>query len=80
MPKIRLNSIELYYEEYGDGEEVIILLHGFLSSSKMWSNSCVPDLMKRYRVYAVDARGMVILTKLKPGVIYRRWLLIFIIL
>lgn len=57
MPKIKLNSIELYYEEYGDGEGVVILLHGFLSSSKMWSNSFVPDLMKRYKVYAIDARG-----------------------
>ena len=57
MPKIKLNSIELYYEEYGDGEGAVILLHGFLSSLKMWSNSYVPDLMKRYKVYAIDARG-----------------------
>ncbi|MGV7223963.1 MAG: alpha/beta fold hydrolase [Nitrospinales bacterium] len=67
MPKIKLNSIELYYEEYGDGEEVIILLHGFLSSSKMWSNSCVPDLMKRYRVYTIDARGHGNSNKVKTG-------------
>jgi pimeloyl-ACP methyl ester carboxylesterase len=67
MPKIKLNSIELYYEEYGDGEEVIILLHGFLSSLKMWSNSCVPDLMKRYKVYAIDARGHGNSNKVKIG-------------
>jgi pimeloyl-ACP methyl ester carboxylesterase len=47
MPEIELNSIKLYYEEYGVGEEVIILLHGFLSSSKMWANNYIPDLMKR---------------------------------
>jgi pimeloyl-ACP methyl ester carboxylesterase len=57
MPKIDLNNIELYYEEYGDGEKTIILLHGFLSSSRMWTNKYVPDLMKRYKVYTIDVRG-----------------------
>jgi pimeloyl-ACP methyl ester carboxylesterase len=47
----------LYYEEYGNGEEVVILLHSFLSSSKMWSNNYIPDLMKRYKVYTIDVRG-----------------------
>ena len=67
MPKIELNSIELYYEEYGDGEEVVILLHGFLSSSKMWANNYVPDLMKRYKVYAIDVRGHGNSNKVKIG-------------
>jgi len=57
MLKIELNNIELYYEEYGDGEETVILLHGFLSSSKMWSNNYVPALIKRYKVYTIDVRG-----------------------
>ncbi|UCH66140.1 MAG: alpha/beta hydrolase [Ignavibacterium sp.] len=57
MPKINLNNIELYYEEYGNSKDVIILLHSFLSSSKMWLNNYVPDLMKRYKVYTIDARG-----------------------
>ena len=57
MPKIELNNIELYYEEYGDGKETVILLHGFLSSSKMWSNTYVPALIKRYKVYTIDVRG-----------------------
>ena len=57
MPKIKLNNIKLYYKEYGDGEEVVILLHGFLSSIKMWANNYVPDLMKGYKVYAIDVRG-----------------------
>ena len=67
MPKIELNSTELYYEEYGDGDEVVILLHGFLSSSKMWANNYVPDLMKRYKVYAIDARGHGNSNKVKIG-------------
>ena len=57
MTKIELNSIELYYEEYGNVEEVVILLHGFLSSSKMWTNNYIPNLMKRYKVYTIDVRG-----------------------
>jgi len=57
MSKIELNSIELYYEEYGNGEKVIILLHGFLSSSKMWKNNYIPYLMKRYKIYTIDLRG-----------------------
>jgi pimeloyl-ACP methyl ester carboxylesterase len=57
MPKIELNSIELYYEEYGNEEEVVILLHSFLSSSKMWANNYIPDLVKRYKVYTIDLRG-----------------------
>jgi pimeloyl-ACP methyl ester carboxylesterase len=57
MQKIELNGIELYYEEYGNGEEVFILLHSFLSSSKMWANIYIPDLINRYKVYTIDLRG-----------------------
>jgi len=32
MPKIKLNRIELYYEKHGNGEEAVIVLHGFPSS------------------------------------------------
>ena len=67
MPKIALNSIELYYEEHGGGEDVVILLHGFLSSSKMWAYDYVPDLMKRYKVYTVDLRGHGKSNKVKIG-------------
>jgi pimeloyl-ACP methyl ester carboxylesterase len=67
MPHIELNSIELYYEEGGAGEEVVILLHGFLSSSKMWANNYVPELTKRYKVYAIDVRGHGNSNKVKYG-------------
>ncbi len=67
MPKIELNNIELYYEEYGDGEAVVILLHGFLSSSKMWANDYVPKFARRYKVYAIDVRGHGNSSKVKIG-------------
>ena len=57
MPKIKLGNFELYYEEHGNGEDIVILLHGFLSSSKMWAKNYIPDLMKMYKIYAVDLRG-----------------------
>lgn len=57
MPKIELNNIELYYEEYGHGDDIVILLHGFLSSSKMWANNYIPDLKKRFKIYTIDVRG-----------------------
>ena len=57
MPGIELNNIELYYEEYGDGEDIVVLLHCFLSSSKMWIRDYIPELSKRYKVYAIDVRG-----------------------
>ena len=57
MPKIELNGIEMYYEKYGNGGDVIILLHGFLSSSKMWAYDYIPELAKTYTVYAFDLRG-----------------------
>ena len=57
MLKVKLNNIELYYEQYGDGEDVMILLHGFLASSKMWADGYIPELKKRFTVYAIDVRG-----------------------
>ena len=33
------------------------MLHGFLSSSKMWADNYVPNLTKRYKVYVIDVRG-----------------------
>ena len=67
MPEIELNSIKLHYDQYGEGGEVLILLHGFLSSSKMWADNYVPELQKRYRVYAIDLRGHGNSSKIKTG-------------
>jgi pimeloyl-ACP methyl ester carboxylesterase len=57
MPRMTLNGIDLYYKKYGHGEEVVVLLHGFLSSSKMWAPDYVPDLSRKYTVYTIDLRG-----------------------
>lgn len=45
------------YQEYGSGDEVIILIHGFLSSSNYW-NKIIPSLTKAgYRVISINLMG-----------------------
>lgn len=46
---------QLYYEDLGHGETVI-LIHGLGSSSKDWEYQ-IPALQKHFRVIAVDVRG-----------------------
>ena len=55
MPKIKVNKIELNYEEYGKGE-VLLFLHGLGSTQADW-DAQVPFFSKKYRVVVVDLRG-----------------------
>ena len=55
MPKVRVNSVELYYEVYGQGYPVIFL-HGFAGTVNMWQPQ-VPVLSQDYRFIIYDARG-----------------------
>ncbi len=48
-------DIDLYYEEKGEGEP-IVLLHGFASSSYSF-RYIIPELAKDHKVYAVDLKG-----------------------
>jgi pimeloyl-ACP methyl ester carboxylesterase len=50
-----VNGIQLYYEEYGTGEP-LLLLHGNSESIKSFRLQ-IPELLKYYRVIAVDTRG-----------------------
>jgi pimeloyl-ACP methyl ester carboxylesterase len=52
---VDLENGQLYYEEYGQGEP-LVLLHGFGGSGKNWY-SFVPTLSKKYRVLVVDLPG-----------------------
>ncbi|MFK8331323.1 alpha/beta fold hydrolase [Pseudomonas sp. BJa5] len=45
----------LHYEEYGQGEP-LVLLHGLGSSTRDWEMQ-VPDLARHYRVILMDIRG-----------------------
>lgn len=56
MPVIFANGVNLYYEEYGTGEETIVFAHGLLWSHKMFEAQ-IAVLSKSYRVIAYDHRG-----------------------
>jgi pimeloyl-ACP methyl ester carboxylesterase len=49
------NGLEIYYEEYGSGEP-LILLHGGTVTSQMWQPH-IPFFTEHFRVIAPDSRG-----------------------
>jgi len=55
MPKLTVNNIQLYYEEQGAGEP-LLLLHGLGSSTRDWELQ-VEAFTANYHVITVDARG-----------------------
>jgi 3-oxoadipate enol-lactonase len=57
MSKIKINNVDLYFEEHGSGSEPVVFVHGFLVSSKMWHDHYVSRLPAKYHAYAMDMRG-----------------------
>jgi len=55
MPTARLNGIEIYYQEQGDGFPVV-LTHGLGDCAELWS-PLAGALADRYRVVSWDMRG-----------------------
>ncbi|KKM09879.1 hypothetical protein SY88_17015 [Clostridiales bacterium PH28_bin88] len=56
MSKINVNGIQLYYEEHGAGEP-LLLIEGLGYATWMWYRQ-VPDLNREYRVILFDNRGV----------------------
>jgi pimeloyl-ACP methyl ester carboxylesterase len=52
---IDVNGVALYYEEHGEGDP-LILIHGGLVSSAMWQ-AMLPHLADGFRVITPDSRG-----------------------
>ena len=52
--KKKVNNVELYYEEYGTGNP-IILLHGNQETHKIF-DKLIEQLKKKHTVYAIDSR------------------------
>lgn len=52
---VRANGLDVYYEEYGSGEP-LVLLHGGTATSKMWGQH-ITAFAERFRVIAPDTRG-----------------------
>src|SRR5947209_5894348 len=56
MPKIRVEDIEFYYEERGQGEP-LVLIPGFSNGLWIWYRQ-IPALSEKFRVVAFDPRGV----------------------
>ncbi|MFJ5769871.1 alpha/beta fold hydrolase [Psychrobacillus sp. NPDC093180] len=57
LSKVQLeNGEQLAYRERSGGEEVIVLIHGNMTSSKHW-DVLIDKLDPKYKVYAIDLRG-----------------------
>jgi non-heme chloroperoxidase len=49
------DGAKIYYEDHGEGQS-ILLVHGWMCSSKFWQKN-VPELAKEFRVVTIDLRG-----------------------
>jgi len=56
MPIMEVNNRRVYYEQYGEGEIIILLHHGF-GCTKMWKGIFPRLVMAGYRVVMYDRRG-----------------------
>ncbi|MBI4864590.1 MAG: alpha/beta fold hydrolase, partial [Candidatus Riflebacteria bacterium] len=55
MPFVSVNGCQIYYQDVGRGDPVV-LVHGWPVSSLYWNN-VIPDLARRRRVLALDLKG-----------------------
>jgi 3-oxoadipate enol-lactonase len=56
MSIAKVGSVELYYEEHGTGDPLLLIM-GLAADSQAWMFQ-IPDFAKRYRVIAFDNRGV----------------------
>ena len=55
MPMVKVNGIDLYYEEHGTGMPIVVI-HGTSSSALVWGDA-VHELAARGRCVVYDRRG-----------------------
>src|SRR5580700_1148862 len=56
MPKLNRDGVHIYYEVHGQSGPVILLSHGYSSTSGMWAGQIEP-LSKSHRLVIWDMRG-----------------------
>ena len=66
MPKANLGDIEIYYEERGQGEPILLAPASWWPSDT-WNVGVVPFLSKRFRTIIFDCRGTGRSSKLENG-------------
>lgn len=57
MPQAKINGVELFWQEVGGGEDVLLLLHGFPLDHTMWRPQIDFFAALGWRVIAPDQRG-----------------------
>lgn len=57
MPRLQLADFAMHYVEQGTGDEVVVFVHGYLSTHRWWLPT-LRHLPAAYRAYAVDLRGV----------------------
>ncbi len=56
MPKVQVNDIYIYYEEYGKGFPLLMIL-GLQANIDWWGKSLLKKIANNYRVIVFDNRG-----------------------
>ncbi|MBF6440242.1 alpha/beta hydrolase [Nocardia cyriacigeorgica] len=56
MATLAIDGVEIYYEQHGTGDEVL-LVHGAAASGR-WFGELIPRLAAHYRVIVPDLRGL----------------------
>ena len=56
MPAVRANEIDIYYEEHGSGEPLLLIM-GWGGNAATWKPQ-LPGLAERFRVITFDNRGV----------------------
>jgi pimeloyl-ACP methyl ester carboxylesterase len=56
LPKTNANGIDLYYEVYGEGDPLLLIM-GLSLTSKSWFRT-IPALSEQYKVIVFDNRGV----------------------
>jgi pimeloyl-ACP methyl ester carboxylesterase len=56
MPKVKVNGVELFYEQTGNSGEPLVLVHGSWVNHHNWDR-VVPLLAQSYQVITYDRRG-----------------------
>lgn len=56
MPKVKVNNVELYYQEFGNGKETLLFSHGYLMNNEMFKGQ-IDRLKNTFKCVAFDHRG-----------------------
>ena len=56
MPKVKVNNVEIHYQEIGKGEETLLFSHGYLMNNEMFKGQ-IDRFKDKFKCIAFDHRG-----------------------